>query len=146
MKNQMPSLTPSLTETFEVRNGYAFAQLAGSVTLEQAGAAVERAILAARSRGSQRLLVDACQLTGFPIPSLADRYFIVRGWAAVASGQIELSLVLQQQLIDPDRFGMVVALNSGMRADVFSSQLEALDWLLSGRAGSHNSKQTQTQI
>ena len=146
MNAPMPSPSTNLTESFEVRNGYAFAQLAGSVTLEQATAAVDRALHAARNRGCQRLLVDAYQLTGFPSPPVAERYFIVRGWALVAYGQVELSLVLQQHLIDPDRFGMVVAINSGMRADVFSSQLEALDWLLSGRGGSHNSKQTQTQI
>lgn len=135
----MPSPLSNLTETFEVRNGYAFAQLAGSVTLEQATAAVDRALHAARNRGCLRLLVDACQLAGFPSPTVAERYFIVRGWALIANGQVELSLVLQQHLIDPDRFGMVVAANAGLRANVFSSQLEALDWLLSGRASFHNS-------
>jgi hypothetical protein len=135
----VPSPDSNLTETFEVRNGYAFVQLAGRVALEQAAAAVDRAFHAARNRGCLRLLVDAHQLTGFPSPSLAERYFIVRGWAIIANGQVELALVLQPHLIDSDRFGMVVAANAGLRANVFSSQLEALDWLLSGRAFFQNS-------
>ena len=123
----------NLTQQFEVCAGHALASLAGCVSLEQAADAVTRALVAARDRGIQRLLVDASQLTVFPSPTLADRYFIVRRWAAEAGKQVELSIVLQQHILDPDRFGIMVAVNLGMRADAFSSPSEALTWLLGGR-------------
>lgn len=126
--------TTHSTENFEVCDGYALSHLLGCVSLEQAAEAVTRAIVAARKQGIKRLLVDATQLTRLPVPSVADRYFIVRGWASAAEGQVEVSLVLEQRLIDPDRFGIVVATNFGMRANVFSSPSEAQAWLLSGQS------------
>jgi len=121
------------TEQFEVRAGHALVALAGCVSLEQATDMVMRALVAARNHGVKRLLVDARQLTGFPSPTVAERYFIVRGWAAVAGKEVEIAIVLQPHILDPDRFGIVVATNLGMRADAFSSGSEALAWLLSGR-------------
>ena len=122
----------NLIEHFEVRESHAFSELVGCVSLEQAADAVTRALVAARDRGIKRLLVDASQFTGFPSPSLADRYFIVQRWAAEARKRVELSIVLPQPILDPDRFGILVATNLGMRADAFSSKSEALTWLLSG--------------
>lgn len=123
----MPSPPTHLIERFELRHGYAFVHLSGSVTLDQAMTAVDRALHAARKQGIQRLLVDATELSGFASPSTADRYFISKGWALAAERQVELALVLQPHRIDPDRFGIVVATNLGMRADVFSSPSEALE-------------------
>jgi hypothetical protein len=120
----------NLSEHFEVHDSCALSQITGCGTLDQAVEAVTRAITAARSQGIKRLLVDASQLTGFPSPSLGERYFISRGWVTAAGGQVELALVLQQHLIDPDRFGIMVATNLGMRANVFNSKSDALAWLL----------------
>jgi hypothetical protein len=44
---------------------------------------------------------------------------------------VAVALVLQPYLLDPERFGVVVAWNQGMRADVFTEVQEALTWLLS---------------
>lgn len=123
----------NLIEHFEPRDGYVFYQLAGRVSIDQVVKAVTQVIVATRDQGVKRLLVDASKLSGFASPSVADRYFIVRGWAEVAGGQVEMSMVVQQHLIDPDRFGVIVATNLGMRANVFSSQSEAITWLLSGQ-------------
>ena len=141
----MQSEIPSLTEHFEVRDGCAFSQLVGCVSLEQAADAVTRALIAARDRGIQRLLVDASQLTGFSSPTLADRYFIVRRWAAEVGKQVELSIVLQQHILDPDRFGIMVAANLGMRANAFSSPSEALTWLLSGQPADFTTSNNQNK-
>lgn len=129
----MPSRNNNLTGHFEIREGHAFAALVGRVSLVQAASAVTRALVAARDQGIKRLLVDATQLWGFSSPSVADRYFIVRRWASAAGNQVELSIVLEQHILDPDRFGMMVASNLGMRADAFNSPSEALSWLLSGQ-------------
>ena len=129
----MPSSTPTLNEQFEERADHAVATLTGSGSLEQAAHAVQRALVTARERNIKRLLVDARQLGGFPSPTLADRYFIVRRWATEVGKRVELAIVLEQHILDPDRFGVMVAANLGMRADAFSSTVEALEWLRSGQ-------------
>jgi len=129
----MPSSSNTLSENFEARADHAVATLTGAVSLEQAANAVQRVLVAARDRKIKRLLVDARQLTGFPSPTLADRYFIVRRWATEFGKHVELSIVMEQHILDPDRFGVMVAANLGMRADAFSSPIEALEWLRSGR-------------
>jgi hypothetical protein len=123
----------SLSEQFEGHADHACATLAGNVTLEQAADAVERVLVAARDKKIKRLLVDATRVTGFPSPTLAARYFIVRRWATAVGADVELAMVLEQHILDPDRFGVMVAANMGMRADAFSSPVEALEWLRSGR-------------
>ena len=42
-----------------------------------------------------------------------------------------MAFVLEPDLIDPGRFGVVVAWNLGMRAEVFTDLIEARKWLLS---------------
>ena len=119
-------------EHFQLREGYASFDPAGVVSLEKAVALVTSALLFAREQSIRLLLVDGTRLTGFPSPSVADRYWIVRQWATDSQNRVEVAFALQRYLIDPDRFGIQVAVNLGMRADVFESRAEALAWLLSG--------------
>jgi hypothetical protein len=39
-------------------------------------------------------------------------------------------LVVNQEMIDPDRFGVTVAMNRGLNGNVFSTEEEAIAWLL----------------
>jgi len=39
-------------------------------------------------------------------------------------------MVARPEFIDPQRFGVIAAANAGLRADVFSSESEAVSWLL----------------
>ncbi len=127
--------SPSL-QFFESRNGYGYYAPIGEVSLKEAGSFVSRGIQFALTSGIPRLLVDATGLTGFPMPSVADRYWIVREWATVSENRVAAAVVLQPHLIDWDRFGVQVATNLGMRTDVFTTQAEALEWLLSERPSS----------
>ena len=127
--------SPSL-QFFESRNGYGYYAPVGEVSLKEAGSFVSRGIQFALTSGIPRLLVDATGLTGFPMPSVAERYWIVREWATVSENRVAAAFVLQPHIIDWDRFGFQVATNLGMRADVFTSQPEALEWLLSDRPSS----------
>ena len=117
-------------EAFEVYGKYATYAPVGVVSLEMATNLIAAAVIYARNNAINKLLIDATQLTGFPNPSLADRYWIIREWASEAAGQVAAAIVLQPHLIDPERFGVVVAWNLGMRADVFTSAQEGLAWLL----------------
>jgi len=128
MNQPIPTPPPS----FQLCEGYASYAPAGEVSITTAVNLISAGIIFARDRQVRRLLIDASQLTGFPSPSVADRYWIVRQWAEDSRNLVEVAVVLQRHIIDPGRFGVHVAINLGMRADVFDSKSEALSWLLSG--------------
>jgi len=101
----------------------------GQLTLEEAIALVDEAIATARARGIPKLLFNARSLTGFHAPSLPERYFAARRFAATGQGQVQVAMVIQAEMIDPEKFGVTVARNSGLNADVFTQEAEALAWL-----------------
>lgn len=81
----------------------------------------------------RNLLVVTSDLTGFEPPSIFDRYDFVRKWARVAGGAVRVAMVARPEMIDPRKFGVTVAANHGLIADVFESEDEALAWLLSAK-------------
>jgi hypothetical protein len=124
--------TESRLENFELHEDYASLAPVGVVTIEQAVTMVTTAITNARKKGLKHLLVDFLNLKGIRRPVLQERYWIAHEWSREAAEAVSLALILEPQLIDPDRFGVVVAWNLGLRADVFTGVPEALKWLLSG--------------
>ena len=82
------------------------------------------------SQGVNRLLVDTTGLTGFPSPSVWERFWMASEWAAVVHSAVRLAIVARAELIDPDRFGITVARNRGLFANVFSEEPAAIEWLL----------------
>jgi hypothetical protein len=107
----------------------------GRVSLEEAIELVDRAVLFAQERRIPKLLINTTGLTGFPPPSLPQRYFSVRRFANSSQGVVQLALVVQAEMIDPEKFGVLVACNAGMNADVFGAEPEAMAWLLGQRPG-----------
>jgi hypothetical protein len=75
------------------------------------------------------LLVDVTGLTGFEPPSLASRYFIVLEWAEAALGIDRFVMVAEARMIDPNKFGVTVAADAGLTAEIFPSESEAVNWL-----------------
>ena len=69
-------------------------------------------------------------LTGITALSTFDRYQIGEELATAAEGQVRVALVARAELIDPERFGITVARNRGLTADVFTTDAAALAWLL----------------
>ena len=108
----------------------AFCRPEGQTTLEDAVTLVERAIVYARENKIPKLFFNGLQLNGIRSPSLPERYFISRQFATVAQGRVQMALVIHPHLIDPERFGIKVARNAGMNADVFDNEPDALAWLL----------------
>ena len=111
----------------------AYYRPAGQVSLDEAVELLDRAVVFARDRGIPKLLVNAIGLTGYPSPSLPERYFAARKIAASGKSQVQLALVIRAEKIDPQKFGVLVARNAGMNADVFTAEPEALAWLLKER-------------
>jgi hypothetical protein len=121
---------------FKVEAGRAFFRPVGRVTLAEAVNLVDGAIAHVRTLGITRLMVNGVQLTGFPSPSLSERYFLVEKWARTADGAVRLSIVIRPEMLDPQKFGMTVAVNRRLVADVFVSEASAIAWLDSGDAPS----------
>jgi hypothetical protein len=116
------------TGSIEVVRDCAYYHPAGRVPLDEAMALLAHAVAYAREHRIPKLLVNAVGMD-FPSPSLPERYFLARKLAATAQGEVQLALVVHAHMIDPERFGVMVARNAGMNVDVFSVEAEALEWL-----------------
>jgi hypothetical protein len=55
---------------------------------------------------------------------------MARSFAAAAEGRVQMALAVHGSMIDPEKFGILVARNAGMNADVFDNEPDALAWLL----------------
>lgn len=102
---------------------------AASVALGEAVELIDRAIAFARDQGLDESLVDITGLTGFDPPTLAERYSLIQQWAETAAGRLRLAMVARPEMVDPQKFGVTVAANRGLVADVFTSEPEAEAWL-----------------
>jgi hypothetical protein len=118
-----------IPETFALLRGRGFFRPAGVVSLNEAVELVSAAITAARENGARDLLVNITALTGFPSPDTFARFFAAVEWAARARCQLRVAMVARADLIDPQRFGVTVAANRGLTADVFTAEAEAVVWL-----------------
>ena len=113
-----------------IEEGYASFRPEGDVTLESMVEMVRGAIAYCRDQGIQRLVADVTKLFGFPPPTLTERYWFVQEWAEEAKGVVRVALIARPEYIDPQKFGVIVALNAGFNADIFTRESEALEWLL----------------
>lgn len=121
-----------LPDHFEVVAGRGFFRPAGNVSLDQAVELVNGAIAHARASGITKLFVNAALLTGFESPSISERFFLVEKWARTAGGAVRLALVVRPHMIDAQKFGVTVAVNRRLIADVFAAEASAIAWLDSG--------------
>ena len=87
----------------------------GRVSLVDGVAMITSAITHCRERSMAKLLIDVTELTGYPIPTLADRFWMVQDLP---------------EFIDPGRFGVTAARDAGLKSDVFTSPADAAAWLL----------------
>ncbi len=114
---------------FEIAGGRGFYRPVGSASFDEAVEMVCAAIATTRKNGGRDLLVNTCALTGFPSPDSFQRFFAAVEWAATACGRLRLAMVARAEMIDPDRFGVTVAVNRGLVCDIFTTETEALAWL-----------------
>ena len=117
---------------FEVVDGRGFYCPVGSMELSKLVEQITLAISHARVQGIRELLVNVHGLTGFHNPSLGERYFFIEKWASACGSRVRFALVVQGEMIDPEKFGVLVAANRGMECDVFATEDEAIAWLNSG--------------
>jgi len=113
----------------EIRDGNCCHRLSGKASLEEAMDVVASAIADCRDRGVDRLLINAHGLVDLPMPTLVDRFLMVEEWAREAQGVVAVVLVVQPEYIHPKKFGVTVAAEHGMLAEVWPTEGEALNWL-----------------
>ncbi|WP_395746678.1 hypothetical protein [Prosthecobacter sp.] len=115
---------------FEQAEDHAVLRLRGSMVLAEVVDLITDAIVFARATGMHRLLVAMTEVTGVKTPGLAARYAFIREWARVSGGLVRMAVAVPLQMLDNRKFGVTVAANAGMAANVFADEHEALEWLM----------------
>ncbi len=119
--------TPSY---FERGEHYACFRPVAHVSLKEGVDLISVAIAYCGDEKVPRLLVNIEGLTGYKLPETMDRYSMGAQFAAAAKFGLKVVLVAPSEVIDPNRFGVTVAKNRGLDTNVFSSEPEAVAWLL----------------
>lgn len=114
--------------------GYARYHPRGPATAGEAIAALFPVIAWCRQAGIPKLLTDARGIEGLTIPTTLERFQLGEEAARQAEGEVHVAMVVPERVIDPQRFGMMVAQNRGLRANVFTDEVSALDWLAGPKA------------
>ena len=120
-----------MLEHLEVVGGVCQFRPRGECSLVEAVDLINRAITYCREQHIAKLLVNGTGVDGVPIPSLVDRFLMVEEWAEKAQGMVIVALVVRAEYIHPQKFGIKVAADFGLVADVYTSEVHALAWLSS---------------
>ena len=117
------------TDQLQVVAGIGEFRPRGECSLVEAVALITDAIACCRDRRIDKLLIVTTGLVGVSIPTLVDRFLMVEEWARQANGTVVAAIVASPEYIHPQKFGVRVAADFGLVADVFTSEQDALKWL-----------------
>jgi hypothetical protein len=115
---------------FHHAEGASIFRPAGELKLVEVLEMVTGAISYARESGVRRLLVVLTGVRGMQPPSATVSYRYIRDWARASGGMVRVAVVTPAEMTDPGRFGVTVATNAGMEADIFVDEKEAREWLV----------------
>jgi hypothetical protein len=135
MKERWSIGSPTVQVEAEISGTLAVVELRGETSFAQAVRLVQDVLVRMRERGVQELLIEALGLKLDRIPDVGQRYFMARDWAVAARGALRLAMVVQPELVDPEKFGMLALRNAGLVGEVFGTREEALSWLEGARSG-----------
>jgi hypothetical protein len=122
-------------EFFQLADGYAVYRPVANLSLPQVIDRVSETISYSVKEKIPKLLVDTTQLSGLTPPLTWDRFRMGERFARAARGAaIKVVLVALPEMVDPNRFGVTVARNRGLLANVFTAEPPALAWLLDPNA------------
>lgn len=128
--SETSSIPSSLPEFFTVLPDRAEFRPRANTTLWPAARLITRAMEYAREQKIRKLLVDITGLTGFSAPNLGERYYIMHEWADAARGQLRVVFFAPKEMIDNEKFGVTAARNAGLEMEAFTTEAEALTWLM----------------
>src|SRR5690349_15441909 len=95
--------------------GFAIYRPRGPATAAEAIAALFPVLTWCRAEGIPKLLADGRAIEAMTVPTTAERFHLGEESARTAAGEVQVSFVVPERLIDPQRFGMMVAQNRGLR-------------------------------
>ena len=117
-------------------SGLLRAMVTGEFALEEAQRTFLEILEAVARHSTDKILLDGRELTGDPT---TIQRFLFSAFAAQAvmsyrrahraSRALQFAYVLQEPVLDPQRFGETVAVNRGMWVKVFDNPEDALGWL-----------------
>ena|SRR5688572_28645006 len=113
-----------------IDGGIAVFHLSHPPSLQSAIQSIRDAIAEACARRHGRLMIVIDAAPGIEVPSVAMRASMVRQWAEASRGTVATAMVCAPQFIDPHKFGVIMAANFGMVANVFVDEGAAREWLL----------------
>jgi hypothetical protein len=119
----------SAAQRFDMIDDIATFRPSASMSIDQAIWLVKSAIESAREQQIRKLLVVASGLEGFESPSIATRHMLAREWAGAAGGAVQIAVVAKPEMIDPQKFGVVVAAQFGALTNAFATEADAITWL-----------------
>ena len=115
---------------FEIMEGYCCYRLSGQGSLAEAASKVIDAIIFSREQGMRNLLIDTTRWTGHANPSTVERFKVAEAFAEAARSAVKLAMVARPELMDPNKFEVMVGRNRGLIGNIFDSEKDALTWLL----------------
>ena len=118
-------------QDFEIVGDHAEYRPTGELALDQATQLITSGIAFACERQVKKLMVVTLGPAGFQPPNVFQRYYFIHEWAKASGLSVRGAIVAHPEMIDPKKFGVLVAANIGFICDVFTSKEEALTWLRS---------------
>jgi hypothetical protein len=125
----LPENPPNLPEFFTIEDGVVFFRPVGETDLAGAVDMVDAAIQTCRRDGIAGFIANTYGLTGFECCNAVDRFYLISRWAATSGSRVVLCMVVPKEMIDREKFGVLIASNRGMESNVFADENEALGWL-----------------
>ena len=127
----------TVMDHFEQVGTRGFYRPVAQVSFEKAVDMVADAMSTARELGLADLLVNTTGLTGFAPPSVFARYAMATKWAQSSGAAMRVAMVARPEVIDRQKIGVLMVQNRGGAADVFTSEMDALEWLNANLAPGH---------
>jgi hypothetical protein len=124
--NQQRMVVP---EHFKLTGDHAEYRPTGQVSPGECVTLIASAIAFAREQQARKLLIVTLGLKNNERLTIAARYEMMQEWAKAAKGLVKVAIVTRPRMIDPQKFEVTVAANSGLNLDVFTTEDEALAWL-----------------
>jgi hypothetical protein len=107
-------------------------KLPADISFIEAVELIKNAVMHCREKEHSRLLVD-CTAMQIEILSTAERFLFASEIAKASQACVRIVVIARTEIIDPNKFGVTVAANRNLSANVFANENEALAWLLSDK-------------
>jgi len=114
---------------FEIAGRRGYYGLRGEYPFDEVVRLVANSVEFALEQKLNELLLQGRELILLAPLSIVDRYDFGKSIAELGAGQLRIAVVAHSELIDWQKFAVLVATNRGLDCNVFSNDQEAIAWL-----------------